>query len=68
MEWFWLKKNKIKQNVKLIVGIVLSIIYFNVVLALIFVNALAYEANERKKEDQNKDYNERIIEYDRGVR
>ena len=60
--------NKIKQNVKLIVGIVLSIIYFNVVLALIFVNALAYEANERKKEDQNKDYNERIIEYDRGVR
>ena len=63
-----MKKNKIKQNVKLIVAIVLSIIYFNVVLALIFVNALAYEANERKKEDQNKDYNERIIEYDRGVR
>ncbi len=63
-----MKKNKIKQNVKLIVGIVLSIIYFNVVLALIFVNALAYEANERKKEDQNKDYNERIIEYARGVR
>lgn len=63
-----MKKNKIKQNVKLIVGIVLSIIYFNVVLALIFVNALVYEASERKKEDQNKDYNERIIEYARGVR
>lgn len=63
-----MKKNKIKQNVKLIVAIVLSIIYFNVVLALIFVNVLAYEANERKKEDQNKDYNERIIEYARGVR
>ena len=58
-----MKKNKIKQNVKLIVGIVLSIIYFNVVLALIFVNALAYEANARKKEDKNKDYYERMMDY-----